>query len=339
MDDLAIPLQSEQQVRDTLQTLYVYSTNWALSFSPEKTKVLCFNVVNPPIAWQFGSTQIPTVHSETCLSVVFTDDRKWFEHYETKLAKANKAVNILRGSGLIGGKQPVNAVSALVQAKVWPKLDNGRAVADISGRGYKTLRNKIDSFLINLGREILGLSKSAIIDAVLGELGWTLNSSRAELLRQRLLTTFASSPQGSLPSLIYNVVTSIPVESRPPLFSQRTDAQNVFQYDFSQNGKRHLKRQFREWASNEWADRVADQPRLIPAYGRTKRLKIQDYLCIGNVIGRRLLTKLRADDLPLEGASYNTRCPRNCPICQTEKETREHFLVCCTFGPDKTFPK
>ena len=53
------------------------------------------------------------------------------------------------------------------------------------------------------------------------------------LLNTRLesLCTFASSPQGSLSSLIYNVVTSIPVESRPPLFSQRTDSQNVFPYD------------------------------------------------------------------------------------------------------------
>ena len=330
MDDLVIPLGSQQQVRDALQIVYKYSRKWALQFSPEKTRVLCFNVTDPPSTWDFGPTQIPTARSETCLSVTFSDDRMWFEHFNTKIKKTEKAYNNLRGLGLVGGQQPVNAVSALIQAKLWPKLDIGRAVTDISAPVYKTLRNTLLKLQIRIGREILGLSKRSRLDAVIGELGWIADHSRAELLSLRLLRSFATSPEGSLPMRVYNMISSLPVQYQPKFFSQSHRVlHNIGCGTPRDCSKQLLKRKFMERASESWLERVSTHPRLGPAYSNLSRLQIQPYLCIGNFRGRRLFTKLRADDLALAAAAYNTKQPGLCPLCRADLESREHFLFIC----------
>ena len=46
--------------------------------------------------------------------------------------------------------------------------------------------------------------------------------------------------------------------------------------------------------------------------------------------GRRLLTLLRIDDLPLAGATGFQAGDKTCPLCGQYEETRQHFTLMCT---------
>jgi hypothetical protein len=95
------------------------------------------------------------------------------------------------------------------------------------------------------------------------------------------------------------------------------------------NAKRGLKTAVWRAASSNWAACVQGMPELAPSYAGNMKLEIRPYLKLDNFRGRRLLTKLRIDDLPLTAASYRTEEAPPCPLCNGEEETRPHFLIRC----------
>ena len=70
--------------------------------------------------------------------------------------------------------------------------------------------------------------------------------------------------------------------------------------------------------------------RLRDTYSPSEPLRNRGYLDI-NFRGRRVLTKLRLDDLKLGAAGYKSKSVHQqlCEMCGKEPETRQHFTVRC----------
>ena len=83
-------------------------------------------------------------------------------------------------------------------------------------------------------------------------------------------------------------------------------------------------------ARAEWIQAVQLSDRLRDTYSLTEPLKTRGYLDI-NFRGRRILTKLRLDDLHLGAAGYKSKAvfQHLCEMCRMEPETRQHFTIRC----------
>ena len=90
-----------------------------------------------------------------------------------------------------------------------------------------------------------------------------------------------------------------------------------------------IKSSFRRFAHKKWMARVNLQPTLFALYGNSEIMEMQPYLKIPNFRGRRILTKLRLDDLLLNAASFLRKNPKNCDKCNLHYETRKHFVLGC----------
>ena len=340
MDDYVVPCFTREHVQATLRTLYRYGKKWFVEFDtpkPDKvckTKVLCLNDPSPPMFWEFGPTHhIKSEMSETFLSVLFSADGKWDEHYKVKVKAVQMRRNALREEGLLGGSNVPAAGVELVQMILWPILDSGRPAADISGRGYSALRQSLARLQIDTLREVLNVSGRAPINGVLGETGCLPDDRREDLRTLQVFRRYISAPKDSLPAKLSREVLQLPEGSEmPPFFARANEL--LRRYSLQMRSLRHpgakqaIRKAVFKKAAEVWKAQVRMSPSLSLTYPNVHHFSMQPYLDIDTFPGRTLLTKLRINDLPLNAAGYNTRTPGKCPMCP-DHETRQHFIFLC----------
>ena len=336
MDDVVIPLRSAESVQTTLDALYSYGCKWFLSFNAAappnaKTKVLCRYAPNAPRVWRFGPVIIHTVDDEQYLSVTYTSDGKWNAHFKQKIARAKKKSNVLRRAGLLGGTHSPAAASMLVSSVVWSSLDSGRIATDISGPGYQGLRKELLLLQLRILREVLNLSSKAPIGAVVGELAVMLDHFRDEMQLLQALRRMLAAPQDSVPALLIRQCLSSAQHAEAVPFVERSVGllTTAKVNTASENLKSHIKKQCWSRAEADWRTRVKQNDELALIYPAWMPFRIQPYLQLDAFPGRTRLSMLRANDLALEAAGYNTKKGGLCLCCGLAPETRQHFLLHC----------
>ena len=206
LDDTLIPARHVDVIHGSLRTLDEYGKRWAQVWAKEKFTVLAFNAKKCPPQWNFDNGWIDTVTSSKYLGVTFHATRGWTPHFAEKRGIALYVAHELRSTGLIGGRNAPKDALDTVRAMVWSVLDYGRAAANLRGPKHKGTKAVLEGFQINLLRELLGVSKWAMKDGVLGETGdlpdiWRERKRQLLVARQML-----RAPEGSLPKRIARAV-------------------------------------------------------------------------------------------------------------------------------------
>ena len=98
-----------------------------------------------------------------------------------------------------------------------------------------------------------------------------------------------------------------------------------------QGGILVVKRIFKQKAAEWWKAEVKSNRRLRLTYTPQTPFELRGYLS-EHFPGRRLLTKLRLDDLPLRAAGVTPfrGSEGTCPLCHSAKETGVHFTIVCS---------
>ena len=199
MDDWMIPLRSEELVLGVLATLHTYASIWSQTWALDKIKILCYNIRNPRLFWKFGNNSAPSVLWEKWLGVIFSSDRKWKLHYANRLKVARFTAKSLQSAGFWGGVNVPSRSLHVVRAMLWSSLDYGRAAAPTTIPNHLGVAKQLRFFQSKILREVLSLSKSAVIDGLIGETG-DLSDDWREL--KKLLSVahkLLTAPDNSIP--------------------------------------------------------------------------------------------------------------------------------------------
>ena len=219
---------------------------------------------------------------------------------------------MFKAAGLLGGHHPVSSSIALLNAEILPTLDSGRAVIGLYlKRGPSiAIRLQLDTLLLMMLRQILGVSRRASSEGVLGECGIISDIGRDDLKHLLLSHTLCASPQRSLPSQLWSGMLA-DHKDPPPFFTHAV--QLLRKYDLSGSAladpswKTQMKSRIRSVNQAEWRGRISDLPMLRHAFPQNAPLRLQPYLKIPVFTGRQLFTKLRLNDLPLNHSPHYGR--------------------------------
>jgi len=334
LDDSMIPHENHEAVSNTLDTLLEYGNKWSQEWAISKFRVFCVNAPHPPAQWRFGANWIDSVKEIKSLGVTFDSTGSWNKHFTIKLMAGMLTKHELRRAGLFGGLNTPGCSLDVARAMLWPTIDYGRAVASSQTRGHTVVAKKLEAFQMNTLREILGVSKYSAKQGVLGELG-ELRDVWRERMRQLLVAKqMLSAPKGSLlwalanegqnasPKLgIFKLVESF-------LTEVGNDKRTV--EDFK--SKQEIKSWIHSSATKEWKTKVEASDRLQRTYALESKLTLRGYLKT-TFPGQQILTKIRIDDLDLEGAGIRKAGGNAgpCQLCGEQEETGEHFLITCLF--------
>ena len=241
---------------------------------------------------------------------------------------------MLRKAGLIGGDHPPAASALICTAVVWTTLDSGRIATDLSRHGYKGLKKRLLRFQMGVLREILNLSHAAPTYAVIGELAMMTDPQREETQILHALRRMLTAPSNSIPAqLIRTILQAARQGASVPFVERTTDLMAQKGVDsavmMKPTAKNQINRRCWDRAEEDWRNHVRANRELAMIYPEGCPFATQGYLELDAFKGRTLLTRLRANDLPLYAAGYNTKSPKLCPCCGRGLETRIHFLLGC----------
>ena len=338
-----------EAVKHALHELVVYGAEWDVTWNTDKTGVLAFNVPDPPSEWRVGNFIAPLKQQEKFLSVIYTTDKKWHTHYQTKIKSTSIKFNMLCAAGLLGGANPPSTAAEIVNAMLWPKLYSGCAAANISGPEYKKLRKEILNLKVKVARKILGASKFSPINATMGELGWVDGREEskagnelvsADLTELLILRRFLRAPTHTVIGKVSTQLQTEQAEQSKCMLRAKALLGKIgctMPRALAPKGNETIKKLFASAARRQWRERVANSEALMETYGTNPSLRCAPYLSLPAFRGRTLLTRIRLNDLPLEGAGFNTSAKGRCPLCMDPPvETRLHFTLECPEGAQKT---
>lgn len=196
----------------------------------------------------------------------------------------------------------------LVQTEVWTVLDSGRPVLGlhVDDKTRKAIRQKIDSFQMEVNRALLGVGRRTCSEGVQGELGQTTDIFRGEQRHMTLYQAFATAPLTSLPRTILGRVRSRPPQQWPTFFKHAaTIIRELKLGDPAEaSWKNTLKQALHSLAERRWRIKIAQLPKLQYAFPGVPALQLASYLQLEPFYGRLHITKLRLNDLELNGEGY-----------------------------------
>ena len=211
---------------------------------------------------------------------------------------------------------------------LWPKLDAGLIATNIWTRGHAGLRRKLTSYTHQVNAEVLGLSTRAPSTAVQGELGCLTYENRYGKHILQSFRRLICAPQDTVPALIVmRLMQAVGQGEAPPpyltLVSQLMQRNGLQWGHFTTtNAKDTINAAIARSAEQEWHAKVRWSTSHSPIYPPGTRLEMREYLTLNAFRGRRLITKLRANDLPLQAAGPEHTKEGSAPAA-TQK-TRPH---------------
>ena len=329
MDDWVIFSYTDDTTLAILRTLHAYGKRWSQSWALDKLNVLCFNRRSYPTEWTFGTDIISSKPYEKWLSVTFSVDRKWITHFTAKIKTAYFTTHRMWESGLLGGRN-IPAISLdTVQKVVWASLDYGRASTDSEASGHKTIRERLSLLQAKTLRQVLDSSKSTPRDALFGETGDIPDFWRERRKALNMCHLLLSTPPQSIPGKLALVTREAKVGLMQRGSLLLTELGLPPDTILRQDAKVSIKRSVLATVTTEWRLRIQQQHRLTLTYPPGTQSCLRGYLQ-HDFKGRRVLSRLRMNDLALGAAGYNLFGPPTlCKLCGKEPETRVHFTLTC----------
>jgi hypothetical protein len=310
-----------------------YCAAWKVSFNLVKTVVLPIRNSIGPLQWDFAGGKINSVSSEKYLTNLISGTGSWIEHIKQKFTNATSALKMIKGAGLIGGDNSIQRSAMVVRAKVWPVMNSGKIALDIFNQP-RSHREYFDKLQILSAREILEVSNSAPIAGLLGELGWMSTNFHDDTLAISFLRRLLAPKPHTLPRKLVAAMINTAQTSTGPIPSFMSQALNLIQLAGTdpcsiQSWYARTIAFISQQADNYWLTSLMTLGDLKSSYPVNPRLQMQFYLKIDSFPGRRLITKVRINDLPLHRNRSQSTNPI-CPCCSTHcAETMQHFLLHC----------
>ena len=329
MDDWVIFAKSDTVTLAVLRALFDYGARWSQSWALDKFNILCFNRPNHPNIWPFGSDTFSSKSHEKWLSVTFSVDFSWKLHFQSKIKTAYFTTHRMWESGLLGGRN-IPAISLdIVQRVVWASLDYGRASTNSEAPGHKTIRDRLALLQAKTLRQVLDSTKSCPRDALFGETGDIPDFWRERRKILNMCHLLLSTPPDSIPGrlALSTLEAKIGLMHRGSLLlSELGLPSDTF---LRQNAKTLIKQAVLSAVTVEWRLKIQQQHRLALTYPPDTQYGLRGYLR-QDFQGRRVLSRLRMDDLALGSAGFNRYGPPAlCKLCNREPETRQHFVLSC----------
>ena len=169
-DDLLLTSESKTGLQSCLDKLCSFCSDWKLSINIKKTKVMVFNKSNhliKGVTLTYNGVTLELVREYCYLGFVITPNGKFKGNFRNLKLKAMKALFSLR-KGLQNGSLSVKVALSLFDSLIVPIMTYG---CEIWGHELNDKCNFLNDVSISFYRFILGVSKHAPCDGVVGELG------------------------------------------------------------------------------------------------------------------------------------------------------------------------
>ena len=333
-DDLVILTDTEDKMQKLLDTLTLWCSRWRLSINNTKSGVVHFRrsrVKQTQYKFKLANKQVEVLSEYKYLGVVL-DEHLTYKPATKLLANA--------GGRALGGIISKFRSFKDIGYDTYTKLFDNCVIPILEyGAGVWAPGNKypdIDNIMYRACRYYLGVHRFAPIAGIMGDMGWTPNSVRRQVVACRLWNRLVKMDESRLTKHIFNY--DITVNGK---FSKYiADICNNFNFDeqYTQRVMLDLK-SVRSKAMNdyinEWRDEISNKPKL-----RTYKLFKQSYGVdpyVKSFLAKRrrsLVAQTRFSILPLRletgrfvGESVEDRV---CQICHSgEVEDELHFLFHC----------
>ena len=189
-DDVVLIANRAEELQSMLQTVYKYTKQWHYDINPTKSAVV---ICNPGkrtanTQWNFGPNTIPVQTSHPHLGILRSSARS--DHTHQIFQTGNRSLYSLTGTGAYRrGLSPV-IISSMWKTFCVPRMLYGVEALNLTEREKKAL----DKMQIQLLRTLLGLPRSAPLEAVPLLTGLPSMLDTINLLHLRLLGKILSLP-------------------------------------------------------------------------------------------------------------------------------------------------
>ena len=179
-DDIVLMAESPEALQSMLDVVFKYSQQYRFKFNQDKSNVMIFGMRDTSKVRKFylGEVELKIVDKYKYLGLVVDQNFTWKQHVENLSRKAKQKMRGIFGLG-VGKGLSVRALLRGWEVLVRPLLEFS---CEIWGeKPWKQLENLQGE----MGRRVLGVTRTTTKEVIQGELGLISISSRRILLRLR----------------------------------------------------------------------------------------------------------------------------------------------------------
>lgn len=177
-DDMVLLSESKKGLQNALKTLEDLSDAWKIEVNIQKTKIMCFSKGGKTSGsyWVYKNEKIEEVKQFTYVGVTLSGNGKWTKHIEEVVMKTERKINQLKVKLFKFDTCTTTLAKRVLESIIEPAMLYGAEVWGVSEAS-----KKLDKPIANLAKFVLGLSKNAVNDAAMSELGWMKVSNKAKI--------------------------------------------------------------------------------------------------------------------------------------------------------------
>ena len=178
-DDMAMLAGSEGEMEGMLDEVEEYRKRWRFQFNERKSKVMVISKrKRERRRWWLGVKEVEETDAYKYLGVWFDVQLRGKVHLEWMLKKAEEVRQLVGWLGRVNGVMEVERGRAIWELMGLPAVCYGD---EVRWAGSKVMQGKLEGTQVQVGRKLLGASRTVASCAVRGELGWrTLKERREE---------------------------------------------------------------------------------------------------------------------------------------------------------------
>ena len=335
------PTQSASDLNHDLDLIQKWAYQWKMQFNPDPLKQateMIFTCKNkkpnhPPIF--FNGVQVSSELEQKHLGLILTKNLSFTNHVYEKIKKANNHVGIIR---ILSNYLPFKTLNQMFKTFGRSHLDycdviyHQAAKITRDGQVLTSLMNEVERVQYRGALAVTGTWKGTNRSKLYDELGWESLSDRRK--KQRLVLLY---------KIINNLTPSYLRDKLPPLrnpFAAETShVYREFRIRTERFGKSFFPDAIKSW--NAVITDFAEMPTLEEFRSHLHALyrpNAKETYGVHDPEGLKYLFQLRVGLSPLR---YHKKrhnfldTPSDTCLCNTDKETVEHFLFKCPFYATK----
>ena len=280
--------------------------------------------------WWLGDKEVEETEEFKYLGVWMDAKLKGSTHMEKRIERAVEANQRVGWMGRVNGVMETERGAAIWESMGLPAVN---FAVEVSWKGTKAQQKKLDAVQEQVGRKILGASRTVASCAVMGELGWRKMTERSEDQMMRYLGRLRRMDETRLTKKMYEVSMA---ENLPwwkeikEVLTKYADEKEVDENTCIPDRKARKRK-----CEQRWTEEVESKNTLDLYAAVKKRLNEEKYVNDpGDRRGARLKFRFRTRSAGLRaevGGWKNKEEARQCVMCsEGEEESVEHVLLRCT---------